>query len=66
MITNYKQAKSMLRSHAEYIKDVYAGDKPAIRQAINYWTHELCKEFNLSEHKQGLLHEYACKLHPKD
>lgn len=63
-MTNYKQAKNMLHSHAKYIKNVYTGDKPAIRESINVRTHELCKEFDLSEHKQELLHEYACKLHP--
>lgn len=54
----------MLRSHAEYARKIYAGDKPAIRQAINIRAHELCEEYDLSEHKQSLLHNYACKLHP--
>jgi len=65
-VSNYKVAKSMLRAHAEYISVQFRSDKPAIRQGINDYTHEVCKEFNLSNYHQNLLHNYACTLHPKD
>jgi hypothetical protein len=64
MNTVYQQAKSMLRSHAEYVKVQFSGDKPAIRQSINDYTDSICKDFKLSEYKRNLLSNYACKLHP--
>jgi hypothetical protein len=66
MITNYQSAKDMLRAHSEWVKARYRSDKPAIRQAINDYTHELCRDFSLSEYQCNLLHNYACELHPKD
>jgi hypothetical protein len=65
-MTNYQQAKSMLRSYAGYISVQFRDDKPAIRQCINEYTHAICSDYNLTEYKQNLLHNYACKLHPKN
>jgi hypothetical protein len=65
-MTNYQTAKSMLRSHAEYVKVQFRSDKPAIRQSINDYTDSVCKDFNLPEHQRNLLSNYACKLHPKN
>lgn len=63
-MTTYQNAKSKLRSYAEYIKVQYRGDKPAIRQSINDCADSLCKDFNLTEYQCNLLANYACKLHP--
>lgn len=65
-MTTYQNAKSMLRSYAEYVNVQYRGDKPAIRQSINDYTDSICKDFNLSEFQRDLLSNYACKLHPKN
>jgi hypothetical protein len=64
MSTVYQQAKSMLRSHAEYVKVQFRNDKPAIRQSINDYTDSICKDYNLTEYQRNLLANYACKLHP--
>lgn len=64
IMTIYQNAKNMLRSHAEYVKVQYRGDKPAIRQSINDYTDSICKDFNLTEYQRNLLSNYACKLHP--
>jgi len=63
-MTQYQTAKSMLRSHAEYVKVQFRGDKPAIRQSINDYTDSICKDMQLSEYHINLLSNYACKLHP--
>jgi hypothetical protein len=63
--SNYQTAKSMLRSHAEYVKVQFRNDKPAIRQSINDYTDSICKDYNLTEYQRNLLANYACKLHPK-
>ena len=65
-MTNYQITKSMLRSHAEYVKVQYRGDKPAIRQSINDYTDMISKDYNLSDYQRDLLSNYACKLHPKN
>lgn len=65
-MTQYQTAKSMLRSHAEYVSVQFRGDKPAIRQSINDYTDGICKDFNLTEYQRNLLHNYAGKLHPKN
>jgi len=64
--SNYKLAKAKLRAYSEWVKVFYGNDKPAIREAINIKTHEQAKEWDLTEHKTNLLHNYACTLHPKD
>ena len=63
-MTQYQTAKSMLRSHAEYVSVQFRGDKHAIRQSINDYTDSICRDFNLSEYHRNLLANYACKLHP--
>ena len=65
-MTNYQTAKDILKSVAFRAKKEYKGDKPGIRQSINDYTHELCRDFSLSEYQCNLLHNYACELHPKD
>jgi hypothetical protein len=65
-MTNYQEAKDKLRSYAQWTKARFRNDKPAIREAINIHTHELASDFDLTEHKKNLLHNYACALHPKD
>ncbi len=64
--SNYKLAKAHLRGYAKWVKFFYGNDKPAIREAINIKTHEQSKEWDLTEYKTNLLHNYACTLHPKD
>ena len=64
-LSNYQQAKTMLRAHAEYVK-VFLGDKPAVRESINNYTDCICSDFDLTEHKRNLLSNYACTLHPKN
>jgi len=63
-MTNYQQAKDKLRSHSEYVKILFTGDKPAIRQSINDYTHNIAVDYDLTEYETKLLHDYACKLHP--
>lgn len=65
-MTNYQFSKSKLRSYAEWVSVHLRGDLPAIRQAINDYTDAICKEENLSEYQQNLLHNFAGKLHPKN
>lgn len=65
VMTDYQQAKDKLRCHAEWIKVYFEGDKPAIRQSINDYTHSICRDFDLSEYNRNLLSNYACKLHPR-
>jgi hypothetical protein len=64
-MTKYQTAKDILKSVALRAKKEYKGDKPAIRQSVNDYTHELCRDFNLSKYQSNLLHNYACELHPK-
>ena len=65
-MNNYQVTKTKLRSHAEYVKVLYKGDKPAIRQSINDYTDMISKEYDLSEYQRNLLSNYACTLHPKN
>ena len=63
-MTNYKQAKDKLRSHSEYVKVQFRGDKPAIRQSINDYADSIGREYDLSDYQKDLLANYVCKLHP--
>lgn len=63
-ITQYQQAKNDLKTISQWAKNKFPDDKPAIRQTINDETHNLCKEYDLSEKKESMLHNYACTLHP--
>lgn len=64
-MTNYQQAKSNLKEVAMRQKRILKNDKPAIRQIINEEAYFLSIDFNLTEYQKNLLHNYACKLHPK-
>ena len=64
-LTAYKIAKANLKSFAQSIVPTFGTDKPAIREAINLHTHELCNDLN-REFNKVRLHNFACKLHPKD
>lgn len=66
VFSDYQLARMELIGIAKKAKRYYPNDKPAVRQIINDSTHRLASEHNLSEHKTELLHNYACKLHPKD
>ena len=64
MTTQYQQAKQDLKTISQWAKSKFPEDKPAVRQIINDNTHVLCSDYDLSEKKQNLLHNYACTLHP--
>ena len=64
MSTQYQYAKQDLKSVSQWAKRHFVNDKPGIRQTINDETHHICKEYDLSEKKQSMLHNYACTLHP--
>ena len=64
--TEYQRAKQTLKFSADYVKEHYPTDKPAIRMQINDTVDWLCKELRLSEYHRRLLANYACTLHPKD
>jgi hypothetical protein len=63
MATQYQQAKKELKEVSQWVKREF-NDNPQIRQTINDETHHICKEYDLSEKKQSMLHNYACTLHP--
>jgi hypothetical protein len=65
-ISNYQQAKTMLKNSAKWIKEQVPTDKPKIRMIINNEVDYLSKDLNLSEYQRNLLSNYACKLHPKN
>jgi hypothetical protein len=54
-MTTYQEAKKQ-----------YSNDKPLIRMSINDSAHNIAKELKLPEYNTTLLHNYACKLHPKE
>ncbi len=64
-MTNYQQAKSNLKEVAMRKKRISPNDKPGIRQVINDEAHFLSRDLNLTKYQTNLLHNYACKLHPK-
>lgn len=67
-MTKYQQAKQQLKELSNKAKEQFGTDKPAIRQCINDNCDAICKDnlYNgLTEYQQSLLHNYACKLHPK-
>lgn len=63
--TDYQVAKDTLKDMADYAKEIYYNDKPAIRESINDGMDAICRDLNLSDHKRDLLANYACKLHPR-
>ena len=62
--TQYQEAKKELKFISENLKKQYKNDKPAIRMYINNSINWVSENYNLSEHKNSLLHDYACTLHP--
>ena len=65
-MSNYQEAKSLLRSHAEYVSVLLRGDKPGIRQSINDYADAIGRDSKLTEHEMDSLANYACKLHPEN
>lgn len=65
-MTNYQNAKKMLKERADFIKKENPKDKPLQREVINNHLDWLCRNYNFDSHKSNLLANYACKLHPKD
>ena len=69
-MSKYQIAKNILRGIAYDAKSEHRGDKPCIRQIINDSADQICRGYlgygDLSEYQKNLLHNYACKLHPKD
>ena len=64
MATQYQYAKQDLKTISQWAKSKFPEDKPAVRQIINDNTHALSSDYDLSEKKQSMLHNYACTLHP--
>ena len=74
-LTDYQVAKANLKQFAQDIKNKFPNDKDLCRMEINDYTHNLCQYNSLcgklqTERQLRLfierLHNYACKLHPKD
>lgn len=65
-MTNYQNAKRLLKERATFIKKEYPKDKPLQREVINNHLDWLCKNYQFSDYQRDLLSNYACKLHPKD
>jgi len=65
-MTDYQQAKRQLKEIAQEVRKEYPKDKPAQRQAINDYCHNLVIIHNLKDHEADNLHGYAATLHPKD
>lgn len=64
-MTDYQQAKRQLKELAQEVKRLHPSDKPAQRQAINDYCHNLVIIHHLSEKRADNLHAYAGSLHPK-
>lgn len=64
MKTQYQHAKEALRNISIEAKEHFKNDKPAIRMHINNAVNWVSDDFNLTDHKNSLLHDYACTLHP--
>jgi hypothetical protein len=64
-MTNYQQAKDALKRTKKFFCRVHLkNDKPAQRQLLNDTAHALCREYNLTERQQELLHNFTSKMHP--
>ena len=63
-MTNYQNCKIQLKETAKIAKKEFKNDKPAIRQIINDRAYFLTMDYDLSEHKMYLLHNFAGSLHP--
>ena len=73
-LTAYQTAKIELKAFAQYINENFAHDKPLCRHEINWYAQYLCINFKQLKNCESRevrmfeerLHNYACKLHPKD
>ena len=63
-ISQYQYAKQDLKGISKNIKEIYRDDKPAIRMHINDSINWVSANYDLTDHKNSLLHDYACTLHP--
>ena len=73
-LTQYQTTKIELKNFAKEIITKFPNDKPLCREEINILTHSLCQTFKQLKNYESRevrmfeerLHNYACKLHPKD
>ena len=65
-MTNYQNAKIILKAHAKQVRKTFKSDKPAQRMYINDYCDMLGKDYNLSNRERELLSNYSIKFHPKD
>lgn len=63
-MTDYQNAKELLKERAMFMKKEHPKDKPLQREVINNHLDWLCKNYQFSEYYRDLLSRYACKLHP--
>jgi hypothetical protein len=62
--TQYQEAKNDLKNISIAAKNNFVNDKPAIRMHINDSINWVSDNYGLTDHKNSLLHDYACILHP--
>ena len=73
-LTAYQTTKILLKEYAQEIIAEFPNDKGLCRQEINVLAHSLCQNFKQLKNYESRevrmfeerLHNYACKLHPKD
>mgnify|MGYP003664199153 CR=1 FL=1 len=63
-VTQYQKAKNELKNISIHAKNAFVNDKPAIRMQINDSINWVSDNYSLTDHKNSLLHDYACTLHP--
>ena len=63
-MTNYQYAKLDLKEVAKQVKLDKPSDKPYQRMIINDSVNWISDNHSLTDYQNGLLHDYACKLHP--
>lgn len=66
MKTEYKNAKSLLKERANFIKKEYPKNKPLQIEVVNNHLDFLCKNYKFSEYKINLLTNYAYTLRHKN
>ena len=62
--TQYQEAKNDLKNISIDAKKMYKNDNPGIRMYINDSINWVSDNYSLTDHKNSLLHDYACTLHP--
>ena len=73
-LTDYQIAKIELKNFTKEIITKFPNDKPFCRQEINWYAEYSCQNFKQLKNYESRevrmfeerLHNYACKLHPKD